>query len=130
MRLAIAVFVPVLALAQDGKVVTRDAFASESPAFRAEEITYLSDGLRIKGYVLTPAEAGKHPCIIFNRGGNPTLDSLTRESMIRGRMARLASAGYFIAASHYRQGGGSEGKDEYGGNDVHDVLNLIPLLEH
>src|SRR5579862_1606500 len=118
MRLVIAAFLPALVLAQDGKIVTREAFPSESSAFRAEEITYLSDGLRIKGYLLTPTEAGKHPCIIFNRGGNPTLDSLSRESMIRGRMARLASAGYVIAASHYRQGGGSEGKDEYGGNDV------------
>lgn len=50
--------------------------------------------------------------------------------MVRGHAAVLARAGYVVVASHYRQGGGSEGKDEYGGNDLHDVLNLVPLLEH
>jgi dipeptidyl aminopeptidase/acylaminoacyl peptidase len=124
------VFFPLLAIAQNGHVVARIEFASGSQEFRAEEVAYLSDGLRIKGYLLTPAQEGKHPCIIFNRGGNPQLDSLSRESVVRGHAAMLASAGYMIVASQYRQGGGSEGYDEFGGNDVHDVLNLIPLLEH
>lgn len=129
--LALVVFLPLLAMAQNGHVVARTEFASGSQDFRAEEITYLSDGLRIKGYLLTPTKEGKHPCIIFNRGGNPQLDSLSRESVVREEYAGvLASAGYMVVASHYRQGGGSEGHDEFGGNDIHDVLNLIPLLEH
>ena len=33
-------------------------------------LTYLSDGLKIKGYMAKPKKPGKYPCIIFNRGGN------------------------------------------------------------
>lgn len=107
--LASAVFFPLLAIAQNGHVVARTEFASGSQDFRAEEITYLGDGLRIKGYLLTPTKEEKHPCIIFNRGGNPQLNSLSRESVVRGHAAILASAGYMIVASHYRQGGRQRG---------------------
>jgi cephalosporin-C deacetylase-like acetyl esterase len=33
-------------------------------------ITYLSDGLKVTGYMATPKKAGKYPCVIVNRGGN------------------------------------------------------------
>jgi dipeptidyl aminopeptidase/acylaminoacyl peptidase len=41
----------------------------------------------------------------------------------------LVEAGYVTAASQYRGNGGSEGHEDFGGNDVHDVLNLITLLK-
>ena len=40
----------------------------------------------------------------------------------------MANEGYVIAASQYRGNGGGEGAEEYGGSDINDVLNLIPLL--
>ena len=43
-------------------------------------------------------------------------------------MGKLASKGYVVIASQYRGNGGSEGKEEYGGKEINDVLNLIPLL--
>ncbi len=33
-------------------------------------ITYLSDGLKIKGYLVQPKAKGNYPCIILCRGGN------------------------------------------------------------
>jgi dipeptidyl aminopeptidase/acylaminoacyl peptidase len=117
------------AVAKDGQTVSRAEIPSGNPGVRAEEIAYLSDGLRINGYLPTPVAEGKHPGIIFNRGGNAQMNSLSRQSISRGHMAVLARAGYVVVASHYRQGGGSEGHGEFGGNDIHDVLNLIPLLE-
>jgi len=121
---------PLLALAQDGKVLSRAEIPSGSQAFHAEEFTYSSDGLRIVGYLLTPSQAGKYPCIIYNHGGNPKFNSLNRETAVRGRNALLASSGYVVIASQYRESGGSEGHDEFGGRDVNDVLNLLPMLEH
>jgi dipeptidyl aminopeptidase/acylaminoacyl peptidase len=41
----------------------------------------------------------------------------------------MAAWGYVAIASQYRGAGGSEGHDDYGGADVDDVLNLIPVLE-
>lgn len=33
-------------------------------------ITYMSDGLKIKGHYLKPKTEGSYPCLILNRGGN------------------------------------------------------------
>ena len=94
-------------------------------------ITYVSDGLEVKGFLLQPSKSGKFPCIIYNRGGSLEHGSLTHSaaSIGLGELARLAHHGYVIVASQYRGNGGGEGQEEYGGSDINDVLNLIPLLE-
>ena len=43
-------------------------------------------------------------------------------------LSPFADWGYVVVASQYRGAAGSEGKDESGGADVNDVLNLFPLL--
>jgi dipeptidyl aminopeptidase/acylaminoacyl peptidase len=94
-----------------------------------EKITYLSDGLRVKGYVAYPKDTSKkYPCVIWNRGGigdRGVIDSFTA----RGLFGQLASWGYVVFASQYRGNDGGEGKDEFGGNDLNDVLNLTPLAK-
>jgi len=96
-----------------------------------EKITYLSDGLRVTGYIAYPLNrpAGvKRPCIIWNRGGvgeNGAIDQFTA----RGMFGQMASWGYVVFASMYRGNAGSEGKEDLGGNDVNDILNLIPLAD-
>ncbi len=94
-------------------------------------MTYWSDSLRVKGFLLQPKTPGKYPAIIYNRGGSLEHGSLTHPmaSIGLGELTRLAHHGYAIAASQYRGNGGGEGQEEYGGNDINDVLNLIPLLE-
>jgi len=94
-------------------------------------ITYWSDNLKVKGFLLKPKKIGKYPVIIYNRGGSLDFGSLTHgaASIGLGELAKIAHQGYVIAASQYRGNGGSEGQEEYGGSDINDVLNLIPLLE-
>jgi dipeptidyl aminopeptidase/acylaminoacyl peptidase len=84
-----------------------------------EDITYLSDDLRIKGYLLQPQEDGLYPVIIYNAGD---------EGPSPLEMTPYASEGYIVVSSWLRGHGGSEGEDEYGGADLNDVLNLIPLV--
>jgi len=36
---------------------------------------------------------------------------------------------YVFVASQYRGNDGGEGREEFGGSDINDVLNLIPMLE-
>ncbi len=95
-------------------------------------ITYLSDGLKVKGFLLQPSKVGKYPCIIYNRGGSLEHGSLTHyvSSIGIGELARLAKAGFVVVGSQYRGNGGSEGKEEYGGADLNDVVNLFPLLQN
>jgi dipeptidyl aminopeptidase/acylaminoacyl peptidase len=95
---------------------------------RVEAITYMSDGLRINGYIALPQGPGPFPCLIVNRGGNPNLGTWTDERAVE-TLGRYAGWGYVVVASQYRGSAGSEGRDEYGGADVDDVLNLIPVLE-
>ena len=94
-----------------------------------EKITYLSDGLKVKGYIAYPKNpTRKYPCIIWNRGGfgdKGAIDAFTA----KGIFGQLASWGYFVFASQYRGNAGGEGKDEFGGEDVNDVLNIIPLAD-
>ena len=93
-------------------------------------ITYYSDSLKVRGFLLTPEKPGQYPSIIYNRGGSLEFGSLTSShaSIGLGELARLAREGYVIAASQYRGNGGGEGQEEYGGADINDVLNLIPVL--
>jgi len=94
-----------------------------------EKITYLSDGLKVKGYIAYPKDTSKkYPCVIWNRGGIGELgviDSFTA----RGLFGQIANWGFVVFASQYRGNDGGEGKDEFGGNDLNDVLNLTLLAK-
>jgi dipeptidyl aminopeptidase/acylaminoacyl peptidase len=94
----------------------------------ASAITYMSDGLRIKGFYVKPCGTGPFPCIIFNRGGNREFGSINPKVMTN-LICRMASWGYLVIASQYRGGCGSEGKDEFGGADIADVMNLFPMID-
>ncbi len=93
------------------------------------KIIYLSDGLKVTGYMSMPKKAGKYPCIIYNRGGNREFGSLDDDRIIR-YLGETASWGYVVVGSQYRGNMGGEGKEEFGGSDVNDILNLIPFLSH
>lgn len=107
-----------------------------APAIRAQlvqitikRITYLSDGLKVKGYLVAPAHIeGKLPCVIFNRGGSLEFGALN-DRVAASQLGLIAASGYIVVASQYRGNGGGEGREEFGGADVGDVLHLIPLLE-
>lgn len=92
-------------------------------------IIYLSDGLKVTGYLSVPKKTGKYPCMIYNRGGNREFGAFNDVRAVR-RLGEIASWGYVVVASQYRGNGGGEGKEEFGGSDVNDILNLIPLLSH
>jgi len=129
----------------DGTIVERlpleipvDFFSAGSTDFLPEfsylnqveihRIVYSSDGLAVKGFVAKPRRPGPHPCVIYNRGGNRDFAAIT-PAVAAGMLCRIASWGYVVAASQYRGAMGSEGADEFGGDDLNDVMNLIPLLE-
>ena len=95
-----------------------------------EDITYESDGNKVKGYLAYPKNQGNYPAIIYNRGGNLDFGSLNifKATFI---LAKAASWGYVVVGSQYGKNmGGEGGTDEFGGSEVNDILNLIPLLEN
>ena len=129
----------------NGEIVERTAFEFASSVYEvggrfaqgfdylsqveASSITYMSEGLRIKGFYVKPAGPGPFPCIIFNRGGNREFGSIN-PMVMANIICRMASWGYLVVASQYRGGCGSEGGDEFGGADIADVMSLFDLIDN
>jgi peptidoglycan-N-acetylglucosamine deacetylase len=86
------------------------------------KLVYKSDSLTVDGFVISPKAKGHYPVIIFNRGGNRDFNELTLK-MLFFSTAVLANEGYIILAGNYRK------QDEFGGKDLHDVLNLIHVAD-
>lgn len=138
---------PFSAFPQNGKIVEQkkmefniDSIIKPSSPYNAiikkfydsvdvYRITYLSDGLLVKGYMDIPKKPGKYPCIIYNRGGNREYGMLDVSDYLF-YMAQMSSWGYCVVASQYRGNDGGEGAEEFGGKDVDDVINMIPLLKY
>lgn len=92
-----------------------------------EKIIYSSDDHKVFGYLAYPKEINtKTPCIIWNRGGIKK-HGFINEFNARGMFGEIASWGFTVFASMYRGSIKGDGEDEFGGRDVNDVLNLIPL---
>lgn len=134
-----------LLLAADGRLLESravsftakalDGMAEREPAIRElleattlQRIVYQVDGLRVTGCLAQPSTPGPHPCLIWNRGGNREFGAWSDRSAAVV-LARAASWGYLIVATQYRGNAGGEGREEFGGADLADVLALIPLLE-
>ena len=110
--------------------VSKDEYqqAANDSNFTFQKVKYLSDGLKVVAYLYQPVRVSdsKFPAIIFNRG-----------SVLRGDIApelitffhRLAREGFVVLAPLYRQSDGSEGRDEVGGADVDDLMNVLPLAK-
>ncbi|MCU0291258.1 MAG: prolyl oligopeptidase family serine peptidase [Thermoanaerobaculaceae bacterium] len=87
-------------------------------------LTYWSDELRVKGFLGRPREGTCLPAVIYNRGGNLEYGALKGWEIIP-----YVEAGFVAVASQYRGNGGGEGREQFGGADVDDVMNLLPLLK-
>ncbi|UKN01774.1 prolyl oligopeptidase family serine peptidase [Paracrocinitomix mangrovi] len=90
-------------------------------------VVYDSDGFMVTGFMAVPKRQSKYPCVIFNRGGNRDFGQLLVGTALT-HFGRIAAEGYVVIGSNYRGNSNSEGKEEFGGSDVNDVLNLVPAL--
>ena len=92
------------------------------------KIRYLSDGLEVVGFIFKPKNLNsKLPVLIFNRGGNREYGKLS--SKLFKYLSFLASNNYVVLASQYRGNDGGQGREQFGGTDINDVLDLIPLAK-
>lgn len=121
-----APFYPNLVEIKDGDTMYKAPYRFID-SLQISQITYLSDTLKVNGYMVKPEKEGHYPCIIYNRGGNRNFGALDLGSAIF-MMGRLAREGYVVIASQYRGNAGGEGQEEFGGRDVDDVLGLVDVL--
>lgn len=110
--------------------LTREQFlqrGKDAARIECQRLRYLSDGLEVVAYLWKPKAAAqaKLPLIIFNRGGNREFSKLLPTHSFR----RLTLEGFVVLASQYRGNDGGEGREEFGGVEVNDIRNLLPLAE-
>ena len=84
---------------------------------------YPSDGLRVKGLISFVPNPSEYSTLVFFRGGTQIFGLLNPGSDF------MCAEQYTVISTAYR-GGVSEGEDEYGGQDVNDVKNLIDFIPH
>jgi dipeptidyl aminopeptidase/acylaminoacyl peptidase len=108
---------------------TREEYAAqEAKPTACRVVTYGSDGLKVKAFIWEPATIapGTHlPVIVALRGGNGDLGKFTPDN--RRGMWTEVEAGFVVVGVQYRGTDGGEGADQFGGDDVHDVLNALKL---
>jgi dipeptidyl aminopeptidase/acylaminoacyl peptidase len=98
-------------------------------AIKIEKIWYYSDRLKVIAYLSAPAnyEQNKYPVIIFNRGSTVRNDiSYVHAPLFK----KLTQAGFIVVAPALRESEGGEGKDQVGGDDLNDIINILPLLHN
>ncbi len=95
--------------------------------FEFEKLIYKSDGLNVLAYVYKPRNVeAALPVIIFNRGSGVHKDIAP---VLVPYFHRLAMEGFVVIAPMYRQTDGGEGTDANGGDDLNDLLNVLPLVQ-
>jgi dipeptidyl aminopeptidase/acylaminoacyl peptidase len=97
-------------------------------------ISYQSDQHVVHGWLVQPKnrqQGRKVPIIIYNRGGNRSFGAVTFAHLFT-HILPMAEQGYVVAASQYRGAIPVEGEktspDQFGGDDVRDVTNLMRLV--
>jgi len=115
-----------------GKIVESQQLKVESPYADKIEIfrlKYLSDGLKIVGFILRPRNlvpGQKLPAILYNRPGIGDSHKINNETL--GYLSLLPANGFLVGASQYRGNDGSEGSESYLDKDINDALNMLNLI--
>ncbi|MEK3937569.1 prolyl oligopeptidase family serine peptidase [Sporosarcina sp. FSL W7-1349] len=108
----------------DGMIYHRRPYPSPNPNVQLEEITYWSDGLRVKGLLAEPIAEGEYEGLLYLRGG------IQHVGMVRpARIAQFASQGFVVFAPYYRGNRGGEGRDEFAGADRLDAVHGVDVLK-
>jgi dipeptidyl aminopeptidase/acylaminoacyl peptidase len=115
-----------------GWASTREEYdaARADSRFTMEQFSYQSEGITVGAYLYrakTPG-TGRMPVIVFNRGSFVWPNGFAGEMLVMAH--RYASAGFIVVAPHYRGSNGWAGRDEIGGGDLRDLMNISGELRH
>jgi dipeptidyl aminopeptidase/acylaminoacyl peptidase len=89
--------------------------------------TFLSNTKRVNGYLAVPENLTNNPTILWNDGGSAKYYPFTAEQVPR-KFGKLVESGFVVVACNYKDESNGEVKDEFGGEDVDHVVNLISIL--
>ena len=104
-----------------GQIVAQRRYPSPSNDVQLYEITYWSEGYKVKGLLGIPKAANAG--LLYLRGG------MQRIGMVRpARVCQYAQQGFIVFAPYYRGNRGGEGRDEFVGQDRYDAVHGVTVL--
>ena len=112
----------------------KEKFDTVKQNLECKDFVYKVDGHIIEGYYLKPKNSGKKklPVVIYNRGGNGSFGYVVFGKKL-GLIADIAMDGFIVIGSQYRGSSGkrinNNGRDEFGGADVNDVIALLDVVK-
>ncbi|MCU9614283.1 prolyl oligopeptidase family serine peptidase [Caldibacillus lycopersici] len=107
----------------NGQITDCYPFPSPHPKIALYYVTYLSDGLRVKGLLAEPKAGDTYDGFLYLRGGIKNVGKV-RPS----RITQFASEGFIVFAPFYRGNQGGEGDEDFGGDDRYDAFSGFELL--
>ncbi len=108
---------------KNGQILSRTKFPSPNPKVEMETISYVSDGLIVKGMLAKPIDEEIHDGFLYLRGGIKNVGQVRP-----ARIAQFASEGFIVFAPHYRGNKGGEGNEDFAGRDRIDAFSAFELL--
>jgi dipeptidyl aminopeptidase/acylaminoacyl peptidase len=108
----------------NGQIVEINRFPSPNPKVELKVITYISNGLRVKGMLAEPKSTDNCDGFLYLRGGIKNVGKVRP-----GRIAQFASEGFIVFAPYYRGNQGGEGNEDFAGDDREDAFAAYQLLQ-
>jgi dipeptidyl aminopeptidase/acylaminoacyl peptidase len=110
---------------KDGVILSKQKFPSPHPEINVYLITYLSQGLKIKGFLAEPKKDGIYDGFLYLRGGIKNVGQVRL-----ARITQFASEGFVVMAPFYRGNQGGEGSEDFAGEDRYDAIASFKVLEN
>lgn len=109
---------------RDGQLLEKEQIHCYAKHISLYVLTYVSQGLKVKGLLAIPEGTSPRPAVIYCRGG------IKRVGMVRKRrIVAMARRGFIIFAPFYRGNEGGEGREDFGGEDRFDLFHAIKVVQ-
>jgi len=104
-------------------IIDKLKFPSPHPEIELSLITYLVDGLKVKGLLAEPKNDKIYDGFLYLRGGIKNVGRVRP-----ARIVQFASEGFIVFAPFYRGNQGGEGNEDFAGDDREDAFSAFQLL--
>lgn len=108
----------------DGTIIHKQKYPSPNPKLNVFLLTYWSDGLKVKGFLVEPINGETYPGFLYLRGGIKNVGKVRI-----GRIIQFAAQGFVVFAPFYRGNLGGEGREDFALQDRADANNGAKLLQ-
>lgn len=106
------------------RIIEIQRFPSPHPHIELSIITYLSQGLKVKGMLAEPKYGEVYDGFLYLRGGMKNIGKVRP-----ARLIQFASEGFIVFAPFYRGNEGGEGNEDFAGEDRNDAFAGYELLQ-